>query len=149
MTQLLKQTEDATRILQKFFLGKGDIDDLLAIKDTINVWNKMRDTVQLELSVKPESTTAARDRDTLRVLMEKFADLGDLAERITAALDEGVTRRKDSTSPAEDIEDPSASENLEDVQSWGIGSRPWTIRPEQVYARDPSPGVALTVTRPS
>lgn len=51
--------DDATRIVQKFLLGRGDVSDLSAICATIDVWSSMKSRVALEKSMERQE----RDND--------------------------------------------------------------------------------------
>lgn len=127
--------EDVTRIVQKFVLGKGDTDDLLAIRDTINVWKKIQETIQLELAVQKQPVVAsatAGDIGALQVLLEKFLDLNKLAEKIDAAVDETEERKKERNDIAEGLSDVNDVDfrlaSLDAAES--APSKAWTINPQ-------------------
>lgn len=145
--QLLKQSEDATRIAQKFLLGKGDPEDLLAIRDSIRIWNQIRGVTESELDGATASIDHAsfsesekEDRDVLRSAIRAIVDLQNLAEKIDMAVDESVAAKKEKVIAGGDVEDTDAEvvPEVEDghaapqMMSFGGASRPWSIKPQSV-----------------
>ncbi|KAG8889517.1 DNA mismatch repair ATPase msh1 [Tulasnella sp. 332] len=144
LVRLLKQSEDATRIVQKFLLGKGDMEDLLAIRDTIRIWSRIRDITESELDSTSTVTdqinlseSDKQDRATLRSAIGTFADLRNLAEKIDLAVDESVATKKGKTIAGGDVEGIDEAilegEDLDiapQATSLGGESRPWSIKPQ-------------------
>ncbi|KAG9047569.1 DNA mismatch repair ATPase msh1 [Tulasnella sp. UAMH 9824] len=140
---LLKETEDATRIVQKFTLGKGDADDLKAIRDTIRVWDAIRNRIRAEM---PDTTKvalsaqAATDWAALETIASQLASLLPLAERIDSALEDNeLAPAKDSAGEEGDPTMPGLSlgEALETEDSQtlpetedGVSTKTWTIKPK-------------------
>ncbi|KAG9000887.1 DNA mismatch repair ATPase msh1 [Tulasnella sp. JGI-2019a] len=138
LIQLLKQSEDATCIVQKFLLGKGDTEDLLAIRDTIRVWNEMREMTESELYNITHTNIARADRDILGQFIRKLADLQKLASKITLAVDESVAARKEKADTIGDVGNVEGEIQPEgdevglatQAMTFSAGSRPRTIKPQ-------------------
>ncbi|KAG8969288.1 DNA mismatch repair ATPase msh1 [Tulasnella sp. 425] len=139
---LLKQTEDATRIVQKFTLGKGDVDDLRAIRDTIRIWDALHNRIQAE---RPDtaavslSTQAVADWEALEAIASQMNSLLPLAERIDSALEDrelAQTRDSEGMEANTMVPDLSLGEALEAEDSEilappGVGpTKTWTIKPK-------------------
>ncbi|KAG8908069.1 DNA mismatch repair ATPase msh1 [Tulasnella sp. 403] len=136
LLNLLKHAGDATRIVQKFTLGKGDASDLVSVSGTIESWELIRSAIKAE---DPQNSAKTRGRAKLEEtwapmqdLLNKMTDLRSLAKRIDLAVDrEGVSSQK--TSIAEDPEEgqelptENGSKDLKNrlTSRW----KPWTIRP--------------------
>lgn len=138
---LLRRSHDAQRLVQKFSLGRGDADDLLALANTIRA---TEDIVML-LEAAAKSSKETSQSDCLSSLLSRI-DLKQplkLARRIKDAIDE------ESIVHQHEVEDSEASQMLalaqdivategsqEDVSSLPKGKRrrPNSIR--EYYADD-------------
>ena len=60
--QSLGDMEDASRIVQKFILGRGDATDLSAIHSTILIWASIKRRIELEKNMKLQLEQAGSGR---------------------------------------------------------------------------------------
>jgi DNA mismatch repair ATPase MutS len=121
----LESVEDASRIVQKFLLGRGDSDDLVAIKRTIQVWEalKMRLLSEKLHEVKHERPQSHDEWSSVDALMSKMADLSYLANRIDAVLEDNSnakTVESDQIIAEESVELNSSNESDETNSEWTI-----------------------------
>jgi len=132
----LKRIEDASRIVQKFLLGKGDTDDLLAIKYTINVWSQMKKMIELEMSMKTNQGVDDNMWKNLQLVMGRFKDLEALSSAIDSAVDENALRRKDEAveEEASSVGDQPKEVVLQGPSSKFLNSKSivWTIKSQYV-----------------
>jgi len=92
----LYQIEDASRIVQKFLLGRGDANDLLAIRDTINVTDQIKTRVLQERELELQANAdRAEEWHYVDILLDRMRNLTTLAERIDSAVDESEFRRQE------------------------------------------------------
>lgn len=91
LVQSLGSVEDATRIVQKFLAGRGDTNDLLAVRNTIDVWESIRSRMQMERDTELQGSSAALgdEWNSPNMLMEGMCDLRPLADSINLALVKG------------------------------------------------------------
>ncbi|KAF8527837.1 muts domain V-domain-containing protein [Hysterangium stoloniferum] len=89
LVQLLKRLEDALRIVQRFLSGKGDVSDLSAIKNTIDIWGVIKHRIEQEYEMerKDGSHTVANEWLDVQHLLTRMVDLHGLASRIGMAVD--------------------------------------------------------------
>ncbi|KAF9650663.1 hypothetical protein BDM02DRAFT_3154693 [Thelephora ganbajun] len=130
--QLLSGAEDATRILQRFLLGRGLPSDFSSLNSSIITWisiNK-RLTMEHEQELKERGQLDANEWSCVDTLLGRMKNLTELSVRITASL----TRTDLSTDPepepevgeevTSDLDSPTAGTNL------SSGAAKWTIRPD-------------------
>ncbi|KII93351.1 hypothetical protein PLICRDRAFT_49405 [Plicaturopsis crispa FD-325 SS-3] len=127
----LANIDDATRIVQKFLVGRGDPSDLSAISATISVWSSIKRRIAMEKKMEQqEGTINADDWTSLDALMFRMADLRDLSSRINAAIRDRRTTTDDSSPDDGESEDTNA--DLPAVPRvnfrYDAGYR-WTIKP--------------------
>lgn len=140
LNELLKQLEDVIRIVQKFTLCRGDMDDLAAVRDSIVVWNTIKERIFLEQNSSPPTEISSMEWKSLNMLMDKMSDLGPLAEMISLALHDVNSRKKAKVASTNDVEVVDGNEPFmlsdEPVEK---GSKPfiWTIKPQCVIFRYP------------
>lgn len=103
---LLTKAEDAGRIVQKFLLGKGDPNDLLALTATVNIWDgiKRRVNHEREMESFEQRSFDAAEWASLDTLMNRMVNLGDLAQKISLAVENPAASQLDES------EDSSSSE---------------------------------------
>jgi DNA mismatch repair ATPase MutS len=128
LSEALANTEDATRIVQKFLLGRGDLGDLSAISSTISVWSSIRKRIELEkeMEFKEKGDHDSRQWLSIDALLSHFDDLHDLSRRISMAL-----RKRCGT--YENLEVPSitdAEANTDSSDRNRTAGQKWSIRPE-------------------
>ncbi|KAG9013654.1 DNA mismatch repair ATPase msh1 [Tulasnella sp. 427] len=136
---LLKQTEDVTRIVQKFALGKGDADDLREIRDTIRVWDAIYTRIQAERPDPTGTTLSAqtiKDWEVLNAIISDMTGLLSLADQIDAALeDHEPGQAKDSAevemlAPGLPLGEALETECTDEQGQLGsLTTRTWTIKP--------------------
>ncbi|KLO13966.1 hypothetical protein SCHPADRAFT_873402 [Schizopora paradoxa] len=86
--QCLKKAGDAAKILQRFSLGRGDVDDLLQIKHTISTWHTIKQRILLERTrVVSEDGVSGRHWGCMDILLSKVANLASIAVRIEHAVE--------------------------------------------------------------
>lgn len=86
----LRRTADVLRLLQRFSIGKGDADDLLALAKTIQIVNQIVNMVNTHLPQKKGNLDSRSSSLPLRELVDRL-DLDSpskLATRILEAIDE-------------------------------------------------------------
>ncbi|KAK0198643.1 muts domain V-domain-containing protein [Armillaria mellea] len=126
----LAKLEDASRIVQKFLLGRGDTSDLLAVHTTIKTWS------HLKLRIEREKLLEAQEREenfspvewsSLDSLMTRFSDLDELGRRIGSAVEKTDV---DVDEPGE----PVLEDEVEDAEpaffKWRYGPSKWVIKAE-------------------
>ncbi|KAK5000014.1 MutS protein 1 [Elasticomyces elasticus] len=150
LVMLLRQTFDTARLLQKFYVGRGDADDLLGLSKTINIMDSvsgiLRDHV---LSHEDRTLKDDARKDPSRGLTFLWDILGRmdlqdpvrLADRVTEAIDqEGLNQQHliEEIEAAEVIglaeqviEDETPNEKLR-----GIGKRSSKSREVSAASRD-------------
>ena len=86
VTQLLKRSYDAQRLVQKFTLGRGDPDDLICLSRAIEASKEVRRV----LSTKENDGADASAKYSLRIMIDRLHLDGPskLADDIVAAIDE-------------------------------------------------------------
>lgn len=89
LSALLKsQSSDISRIVQRFILRKGTIEDLVAIKEAISLWTLIKERVELEVQ---HGTTGILydDWKTFEsLLLGRIKDMGQLEKYIKESVDE-------------------------------------------------------------
>ncbi|KAF8529495.1 muts domain V-domain-containing protein [Gautieria morchelliformis] len=105
LVQLLKRLEDASRIVQRFLLGKGDVTDLSTIKNAIDTWEEIKSKIELEhqVDLQGRSTGAGDEWLDLRRLLNRMADLRKLAWRIGMAVDTNALNHSDDEADPESL----------------------------------------------
>ncbi len=136
LVRSLSDVEDATRIVQKFLVGRGDASDLSAVCSTIDVWSSIKKRIEMERKMEEEENGHIVEGDwaSIDALMSRLNSLGDLATTIKAAvgprnglleantIDVGPDEKSAST------EHQFASSLFSDTTT----SFNWTVRPESV-----------------
>ncbi|KAH9946837.1 muts domain V-domain-containing protein [Amylocystis lapponica] len=129
IVQALGDIEDATRIVQKFLLGRGQASDLSAICSTINTWVSVKQRIALEkeMEQRERGFVSEEEWSSLDALMRRMSDLEDLSSRIQNAL-----AHNDDTAFGAIDEDTMA--DTPSIQSrftkTTFGDDNWTIKPE-------------------
>lgn len=137
--QALGDVEDATRIVQKFLLGRGQPSDLSAICSTIDTWTSIRNRVGLEKDMERQERSCLEDEEwaSLDALMRRMSDLHELASKIDT-----VIVRTDTTTTEGSLElgYSEAEAEAEEVMITSsiptrytkntFGGDNWTIKPE-------------------
>jgi hypothetical protein len=132
--------EDASRIVQKFILGRGDAGDLSAIHSTILVWALIKRRVELEKKMeKRERGVIVEDEwASLDILMSRMSDLHELGNKISMALRHKVDMAEDETTTSDVAsensyrtanEDDQAGLPTKSKQPFVYGHSNWTIKP--------------------
>lgn len=109
IVDLLKDLEDAAKIMQKLSLGKGAVGDLMSVHRCIDTWNNVKRVVETEKALELDNRGSEFKIDSWKsidILMGKLANLEKLAIRIDSAV--GL---KDSAKQASRIDLPK-EENL-------------------------------------
>lgn len=137
LVELLKGAEDAMRISQKFLLGKGGVEDLISVRNTIGTWKSIHNRVLFEKECeKCESggILSPDDWRSLDQLMQRMVDLSDLAGRIDSAIDAGEIGNEESEREEGDEKMldthgaiPSEAPKLPSLP--GVDMK-WTIKPQ-------------------
>ncbi|KAK0505891.1 muts domain V-domain-containing protein [Armillaria luteobubalina] len=123
----LAKLEDASRIVQKFLLGRGDTSDLLAVHTTIETWSHLKFRIERERLLEAqerEENFSIYEWSSLDSLMTRFSDLDELGRRIGSAVE-----RTDV-----DADEPVLEDEVEDAEpaffKWRYGPSKWVIKPE-------------------
>ncbi len=134
LVEFLPKLEDASRIVQKFSLGRGDASDLLGIRNTAATWSDLRRRIEQErlLEMRERDNFNAEEWSSLDSLLSRMANLDDLHTRIHSAL-----QKKDSNDTVESEETEEEEETPSvDVfsRSWRYAINKWTIKPQYVFS---------------
>jgi DNA mismatch repair ATPase MutS len=86
---ILKGLEDASRLVQKLTLGRGETDDLLSLRKAILGWTNVfrRLTFERGEAMHNNNEKEAEGWQNLEILLSHMVDLTSLAERIESAVD--------------------------------------------------------------
>ncbi|KAI5273242.1 hypothetical protein E4T47_03421 [Aureobasidium subglaciale] len=112
--RLLNQRLDILRLLQRFSIGKGDADDLLALAKTVKIINQIVDIVNAHVPPQTRTTDSSSSSMQLRALVDRLDLDGPLklASRILDAIDEdGLSQQHQ----AEEAEAVGAAELAEQI----------------------------------
>ncbi|KAI0757170.1 muts domain V-domain-containing protein [Daedaleopsis nitida] len=131
LVQYLRDAEDATRIVQKLLLGRGNFLDLTAICTTVGIWCSIKERLLMEKRMEARGDQFVDDADwaSVEALMQRLADLDALANRIrtsvvhretTAPVDDSLPQNDPLTVSAVPVRDPRNP----------LGVTDWTIKPE-------------------
>ncbi|KAG6845947.1 hypothetical protein H0H87_010995 [Tephrocybe sp. NHM501043] len=135
LAQAIANTEDTTRIVQKFMLGRGETADLLGIKRTARVWADIMRRVQHEKEMEAIERSDFSDQDwtSLDTLISRMVGLDSLSKRIGAALDDqssdDIPDRNFGTIEHEQADEPPTSNASGLETTWRYGSSKWAIKP--------------------
>ncbi|KZO99797.1 hypothetical protein CALVIDRAFT_548612 [Calocera viscosa TUFC12733] len=135
LEEFLYQIEDASRIVQKFLLGRGDANDLLAIRDTINVTDEIKTRILQERDLELQSNAdRAEEWNNANILLERMRILTSLADRIDSAVDESEFRRQERAALGAPREEDDDFSNGPAVPIQGPTPKPdvivWTMKPD-------------------
>ncbi|KAK0233421.1 muts domain V-domain-containing protein [Armillaria fumosa] len=126
----LAKLEDASRIVQKFLLGRGDTSDLLAVHTTIETWSRLKLRIERERLLEAqerEDNFSTYEWSSLDSLMTRFSDLDELGRRIGSAVE-----RTDID--ADEPDKPVLEDEVEEAEpaffKWRYGPSKWVIKPE-------------------
>lgn len=94
MVRLLQKSHDSQRIVQKFSLGRGDADDLIALARTIEVTRWILELLSNSRTCNDKADSASH-RESMETLLKKLDIPSNLAKRITESIDEeGLMQRQ-------------------------------------------------------
>lgn len=135
--QLLSGAEDATRILQRFLLGRGLPSDFSSLNSSIITWISInqRLTLEREQELKERGQLKADEWSCVDTLLGRMKNLTELSMRITASL----TRTDLSADLGPEPETEEGEEMIPDPDSPTVeinpvsGAAKWMIRPEWVF----------------
>lgn len=88
MIRLLQKSHDSQRIVQKFSLGRGDADDLIALARTIEVTRGILELLSSSQTYNDKADSTGNHRESMEVLLKKLSIPSSLAKRITDSIDE-------------------------------------------------------------
>jgi DNA mismatch repair ATPase MutS len=90
LVRTLDDVEDIGRLSQKLLLGRGDINDLIALSKTIHVWSYIKSRIKQEKRLEMSERSDFKDVDWCSVdaLMSRMSPLDDLANKILNAIEE-------------------------------------------------------------
>jgi DNA mismatch repair ATPase MutS len=127
----LRGIDDVARVLQKFLLGRGNSDDVVAISTAISVWSFVRTRLSLEqkLRTKEGDRNLEGEWAPLDALLSQMEDLPELERKIQASMDDDPTRLENLPERAEG--DTITPQELSAEDKWQQGYRR-SINPECV-----------------
>jgi DNA mismatch repair ATPase MutS len=127
----LRGTDDVARVLQKFLLGRGNTDDVVAVNTAISVWSFVRTRLSLErkLHTKEGDRNLKREWAAIDALLSQMEDLPELERKIQASMDGDPTRL--GSLPERTEEDTITPQELSAEDKWQQGYRR-SINPECV-----------------
>ncbi|KAL7285659.1 hypothetical protein ACG7TL_000764 [Trametes sanguinea] len=131
LVQLLRDSEDATRIVQKFLLGRAHFYDLSAICNTIDIWSSIKAKIldEREIERRDDGVTDDSQWTSINALMDRLSDLSGLADHIRAALVQKDSPTLDSEEMAEELPSGISPLQTRDPRN-PLGLMEWTIKPE-------------------
>lgn len=95
MVRLLQKSHDSQRIVQKFSLGRGDADDLIALARTIEVTRGILKLLSNSQTYNNKADSTSSHRESMEALLQKLNIPSSLAKRITESIDEeGLMQRQ-------------------------------------------------------
>ncbi|KAH7915333.1 muts domain V-domain-containing protein [Hygrophoropsis aurantiaca] len=132
LVQYLKEVEDASRIVQKFLLGRGDPGDMLAINKTILLWTSIRERIELERKMESIERGAIRNDDWISAdtLLSRLVDLQALSHRISMAVQTTGTSNVPAGSGKLDDSSVLHHAEPETFQPEYRSNTKWSIKPE-------------------
>jgi DNA mismatch repair ATPase MutS len=127
----LRGIDDVARVLQKFLLGRGNTDDVVAISTAISVWSFVRTRLSLEqkLRTKEGNRNLEGEWAPIDALLSQMEDLPELERKIQASMDDDPTRLENLPERAEG--DTITPQELSAEDKWQQGYRR-SINPECV-----------------
>ena len=130
----LRGIDDVARVLQKFLLGRGNTDDVVAISTAISAWSFVRSRLSLErkLHTKEGNRNLEREWAAIDGLLSQMEDLPELDRKIQASMDGDPTRL--GSLPERTEEDTITPQELSADDKWKQGYRS-SINPECVDLR--------------
>ena len=134
--QLLSGAEDATRILQRFLLGRGLPSDFSSLNSSIVTWISINErfTLEREQELKERGQLKADEWSCVDTLLGRVKNLTVLSARIAASL----TRTSLSADLEPEPETEEGEETAPDPDPSTVevnpisGAAKWMIRPEWV-----------------
>ncbi|KAF5382994.1 hypothetical protein D9757_006346 [Collybiopsis confluens] len=141
MLLLLAKAEDASRIVQKFLLGKGDPTDLLALTATVKIWNEIKRRVahEREMEALEKISFDPHQWNSLDTLTNRMVNLEDLGRKISFAVD---SPKGDGLYPSSNEEHSDAEENSIRPE-WNHGRTKFRIKIKPEFVLVSSGRVAL------
>lgn len=130
--QLLSGAEDATRILQRFLLGRGLPSDFSSLNSSIITWISInrRLTLERKQELKERGQLDIDEWSCIDTLLGRMKDLSDLSVRIIASLtrtDLSVDLEPEPEEGGEATPEPDSPAAEINLIS---GAAKWIIRPE-------------------
>ena len=128
----LRGIDDVARVVQKFLLGRGNTNDIVAISNAISVWSFVKSTLSLEQKLRSKEGDRNWEREWagIDVLISRIEDLPELKGKIEASMDGDPTRLENTSAPESAEEDTILPQELSE-DKWQQGYR-WSINPEFV-----------------
>ncbi|KAL4069487.1 muts domain V-domain-containing protein [Scleroderma citrinum] len=128
VVQMLRECEDASRIVQRFLLSKGEPRDLLSINRTIEIWISIQKRLELErqMETSERGSLIRSEWEGIDALVSGIADLQSLSRRIALALHD-IELLDSVEAPSED--DLAQEEKVTQAVTYN-GVYKWTVRPE-------------------
>ncbi|KAI8995471.1 muts domain V-domain-containing protein [Trametes punicea] len=131
LVQLLRDAEDATRIVQKFLLGRGNFFDLSAICTTIDIWASIKEKILTERKMEQLDAGSVDHAQwsSIDALMDRLSDLSGLAGKIRAALAQREAAIAEGEELGEDLSPGTSPMQSRDPRN-PLGLTEWIIKPE-------------------
>ena len=131
LVQNLRDAEDATRIVQKFLLGRGSYHDLTAICTTIDIWTSIKERILMEKSMEGRDVEHIDDAEwaSIEALMDRLSDLDSLARRIRMSLSQRETTVSEGDVDIESELPTITPVPVRDPRN-PLGITEWIIKPE-------------------
>lgn len=90
LVRALEDVEDIGRLSQKLLLGRGDINDLIAMGKTMHVWSNIKSRIKQEKKLEMSERSDFKDEDwnSIDALMSRMSSLDNLANKILNAIED-------------------------------------------------------------
>ncbi|OSX67715.1 hypothetical protein POSPLADRAFT_1129366 [Postia placenta MAD-698-R-SB12] len=113
LLQSLRELDDASRIVQKFLLGRGQPSDLAAISSTIRIWESIKKQIEFEkIMEKTHRELKPQEWESVEALLHGMYHLESLSERIEGAINAANIRELSTPSdPIPDNDEASDSDS--------------------------------------
>jgi DNA mismatch repair ATPase MutS len=100
----LRGIDDVARVVQKFLLGRGNTNDVVAIGTAISVWSfvKSRFSLERKLHSKEGGCDSEREWAAIDALISRIEDLPELERKIQASMNGDPTRLGSSPEGSEE-----------------------------------------------
>ncbi|KAJ3527347.1 hypothetical protein NMY22_g9818 [Coprinellus aureogranulatus] len=125
LIEKLKGMSDIGRIVQRFSLKRGDISDLLCVRNTISLWGDTLQALRLESDMEERRKAHKQEWKQIDILRNRMLNLEKLSARINDALPADMS---DTTLTIEEEEEKALAQEAESTMLSETTFK-WAINP--------------------